>query len=83
MASSAVNVTSGEASVRKVLYMATLTAVRWNPVIRIFHERLCQRGKAKKVALVAAMRKLLIILNAMMRDQVSWPKQPASTAINS
>ncbi len=47
----------GRVSVCKVLYMATLTAVRWNPVIRTFYERLCQRGKAKKVALVAAMRK--------------------------
>ena len=73
----------GRASVRKVLYMATLTAVRWNPVIRTFHERLCQRGKAKKVALVAAMRMLLVMLNAMMRDQVPWQAQPASTAIHS
>ena len=52
---------SGRAFVREVLYIATLTAVRWNPVIHTFHERLCQRGKSKKVALVAAMRKLLIL----------------------
>ena len=57
----------GRATVRNVLYMATLSAVRWNPSIRTFYERLCQRGKAKKVALVAAMRKLLVMLNAMMR----------------
>ena len=74
---------SGRATVRNVLYMATLSAVRWNPAIRTFHERLCQRGKAKKVALVAAMRKLLVMLNAMMRDQVPWQAKPASTAIHS
>ena len=73
----------GRATVRNVLYMATLSAVRWNPSIRTFHERLCQRGKAKKVALVAAMCKLLVMLNAMMRDQVPWQRQPASTAVAS
>ncbi|MDE0671518.1 MAG: transposase [Caldilineaceae bacterium] len=58
----------GRATVRNVLYIATLSAVRWNPAIRTFCERLCQRGKAKKVAFVAAMRKRLVILNAIMRD---------------
>ena len=73
----------GRATVRNVLYMATLSAVRWNPAIRTFYERLCQRGKAKKVALVAAMRKLLVMLNAMMRDQVPWQRHPASTGVAS
>ena len=48
--------------------MATLTATRWNPVIHAFYERLLAAGKLKKVALVACMRKLLTILNAMVRD---------------
>ncbi len=63
----------GRARVRRALYMATLAAIRHdNSVIRPFYERLVGRGKAKKVALVAAMRKLLVILNAMMRDEASW-----------
>ena len=59
-------------SVRCALYMATLVATRWNPVIRPFHARLCAAGKPKKVALVACMHKLLIMLNAMVRDQTPW-----------
>jgi transposase len=62
----------GRASVRAVLYMATLAATRRNPVIRAIYERLVASGKAKKVALVACMRKLLIALNAMMRDRRPW-----------
>lgn len=58
----------GRAEVRKTLYMATLSATRHNPVIRAFYARLLAAGKAKKVALVACMRKLLTILNAMIRD---------------
>ncbi len=58
----------GRASARRSLYMATLVATRHNPVIRDFYARLLARGKAKKVALIAAMRKLLVILNAMLRD---------------
>ena len=73
----------GRAYVRKVLYMATLSAVRWNPAIRVFYTRLCDQGKSKKVALVAAMRKLLVMLNAILRDQVPWQAQPISTAIHS
>jgi len=57
----------GRASVRSSLYMAALVATRFNPAIRAFYERLLNQGKAKKVALVAAMRKLLVILNAMLR----------------
>jgi transposase len=58
----------GRAAVRTVLYMATLTAIRWNPVLRAFYTRLREAGKLKKVAIVASMRKLLTILNAMVRD---------------
>lgn len=65
----------GRASVRAVLYMATLVATRHNPVIRAFYHRLRLAGKPPKVALVAAMRKLLVILNAMMKAQRPW--QPA------
>ena len=57
---------------RTVLYMATLSAIRHNPVIRSYHHQLRQRGKLAKVAIVACMRKLLHILNAMMRDQQPW-----------
>lgn len=58
----------GRSAVRCVLYMATLTAIRWNPVLRAFYTRLRAAGKLKKVAMVACMRKLLTILNAMVRD---------------
>lgn len=62
----------GRADVRAVVYMAALVAVRHNPVIRDFYARLVAAGKPKKVALVASMRKLLTILNAMLRDQAMW-----------
>ena len=62
----------GRARVRAVLYMAALTASRHNPVIRLFYQRLCAAGKPKKVALTACMRKLLIILNAMIRHATPW-----------
>jgi transposase len=65
-------IAGGRARVRQVLYMATLVATRRNPVIRQFYERLLAAGKPKKVALVACMRKLLLILNAMLRDQRRW-----------
>jgi transposase len=58
----------GRAAVRACLYMATLNAIRVNPTIRAFYKRLVARGKIKKVAFVAAMRKLLTILNAILRD---------------
>jgi transposase len=66
----------GRASIRAVLYMATLVASKHNPVIRAIYERLVGAGKAKKVALVACMRKLLIALNAIVRDGKPW-LQPA------
>lgn len=65
----------GRSDVRTVLYMAAISASRFNPVIQEFYQRLLKAGKLKKVALVACMRKLLTILNAMIRDQRAW--QPA------
>lgn len=62
----------GRAHVRAALYMATLVATRFNPVIREFYQRLCQAGKAKKLALTACMRKLLTILNAMLKTGTWW-----------
>ncbi|WP_140187066.1 IS110 family transposase [Providencia stuartii] len=62
----------GRAGVRSALYMATLVATRFNPVIRGFYTRLVESGKVKKVALVACMRKLLTILNAMLRKNEDW-----------
>jgi transposase len=62
----------GRAPVRAVLYMAALVAVRHNPILRAFYQRLVAAGKAKKLALTAAMRKLLVILNAMLRDSQPW-----------
>lgn len=62
----------GRAEIRSVLYMATVAAIRCNPVIRAFHERLLKAGKPPKVAIVACMRKMLIILNAMMKNQTLW-----------
>lgn len=74
----------GRSEVRAVVYMATLAAIRHNPVIRAFHSRLISAGKLPKVAIVACMRKLLTILNAMLRDQAAWDVtkhvQPAQTA---
>jgi len=62
----------GRAPVRQMLYMATLVAVRHNPVLRVFYERLLAKGKATKVALVACMHKLLTILNAMLKHGTDW-----------
>jgi transposase len=62
----------GRPQVRAALYMATLVATRYNPVIRQHYARLCATGKAKKVALVACMRKLLTILNSMLKHHVPW-----------
>ena len=62
----------GRPQVRAVLYMATLVASRRNPVIRAFYQRLLAAGKPKKVALTACMRKLLTILNAMIRHRTPW-----------
>lgn len=62
----------GRAGVRTALYMAALVATRFNPVIKVFYMRLLAAGKPKKVALVACIRKLLTILNAMLRKNEEW-----------
>jgi transposase len=62
----------GRAAIRSVLYMCTLTAIRHNPVIRDFYQRLKRAGKLPKVAITACMRKILVILNAMMRSRTCW-----------
>ena len=67
----------GRAQVRAVLYMGTLAATRHNPVIKAFYTRLLAAGKAKKVALTACMRKLLTILNAMIKNQTAWQENYA------
>lgn len=66
------SVWGGRAGVRSVLYMATLSAVRCNPAIRAFYRRLREGGKKPKVALTACMRKLLVILNAMAKNNEPW-----------
>lgn len=67
----------GRAAVRAGLYMATVSAVRCNPVLRVFYQRLRTAGKRPKVALVAAMRKLLTIVNAMVKHQTPWRPEMA------
>lgn len=69
----------GRANVRSALYMATLVAVRHNPRLRVMYERLLERGKRKKVALIACMHKLLTIINAMIREGKPW-RHHAQTA---
>nr|WP_306437611.1 transposase [Cupriavidus taiwanensis] len=64
----------GRFEIRRVLYMATLTATRHNPAIKAFYQRLTAAGKLPKVALVACMRKLLTVLNAMVRTSTPWGK---------
>ena len=66
------HIAGGRAEVRSVLYMATISALKCNPVIRAFKQQLCAQGKPTKVAIVACMRKFLTILNAMLRDQRPW-----------
>lgn len=71
----------GRADVRCALYMAALSAVRYNPVIKLFYDRLLSKGKPKKVALVACMHKLLIILNAIMKSAVPWSENHSAAKI--
>jgi len=70
--SGARHIRGGRTAVRAVLYMATLTATRCNLVIKAFYQRLLTRGKIHKVALTATMRKLLVILNTMVKTQTPW-----------
>ena len=67
----------GRANVQRALYMPMLSAVQHNPVIRTFYQRLIGRGKPRKVALVACMRKMLTILNAILREETTWNPQIA------
>jgi transposase len=69
----------GRSSVRAVLYMAALVATRYNPIIRAFYQKLLLAGKPKKVALVACMRKLLVIMNAMVKANTPWQIPAEST----
>ena len=62
----------GRKGVRRVLYMACLSAMVHNPIIRPMYKRLTENGKIFKVAITACMRKMLTIMNAMTRDQVDW-----------
>ena len=70
----------GRAPVRRALYMAALVATRWNPVIRVLYQRVRTAGKAPKVALIAAMRKLLTMLNAMVHAGTPWQPVVAQEA---
>ena len=69
----------GRARLRAVLYMGAMVASRFNPVIRDFYQRLLTAGKPKKVALPACMRKLLVILNSMLKSRTLWSAEHAST----
>ena len=62
----------GRSDVRSVLYMAALSGIRFNPVLKAFYDRLVAKGKLFKVAITACMRKLLTILNAIVRDETTW-----------
>jgi transposase len=67
----------GRATVRTVLFMATMTAVRFNPKLRAMYQRLIDAGKLKKVALIACMRKMIVILNAMLKNNQNWNENRA------
>jgi transposase len=69
----------GRAPLRSSLYMATLTAIRFNPVLAAFYQRLMKAGKEFKVAITACMRKLLVRLNAMLRDRTPWQEKAPQT----
>ncbi|MGH3686736.1 MAG: IS110 family transposase [Pyrinomonadaceae bacterium] len=66
----------GRNSIRRVLYMATIAATRFNPVIKQHYQKLCDSGKLKKVALIACARKLLITLNAILKNNRAWQVKP-------
>ena len=67
-------IAGGRRQLRRVLYMAALSATRVNPVVREFYERLVEAGKPKKLALTACMRKLLTILNSMVKHGQHWDR---------
>jgi transposase len=70
----------GRAAVRTALYMAIVSAIRHNPIISRYYQRLKQSGKATKVAMVACMRKLLVILNTMLKQRQPWQPRLPQTA---
>ena len=71
----------GRKAVRNILYMATLSAVSHNSIIRTFHDRLIAAGKPPKVALTACMRKMIVIINAMLRDGEPWRPDPSNAGV--
>ena len=72
----------GRSQVRRSLYMATLTATKHNKFIRSYYHQLLERGKAKMTAIVACMRKLLLILNAMLKNQLPWKETSTHLKFN-
>jgi transposase len=70
-------IAGGRTAVRNVLYMAALVAIRHNPVFKAFYDRLTNRGSPKKLAIVAVIRKLLTVLNAIIRNNTPWRPQTA------
>lgn len=70
----------GRACVRAALYMSALVAIRFNPVVKAFYDRLLQRGKPKKVAVTACMHKLLLILNTILKSGQPWRTSMAGKA---
>jgi len=75
-------ISGGRAHVRATLYMGAVVAMRHNPVIKSFYQRLVERGKSKKLALTACVRKMLVILNAMVRDNLPWHIPPSGQPIS-
>ena len=71
------SIQGGRTQIRNILYMAALTAARHNPVLKAFYDRLRAAGKEPKVALIAVVRKMITILNALVRDGVSWENAAA------
>ena len=71
----------GRYPVRSKLYMCALSAIRFNPLLKQFYERLLARGKLEKVALVAVMRRIIVILNAMLKTNTTW-RQPCAVALD-
>ncbi|WP_208346134.1 transposase [Aetokthonos hydrillicola] len=74
-------INGGRAHVRATLYMGAVVAIRHNPLIKAFYQRLVERGKSKKLALTACVHKMLVILNAMVRDNLPWRKTDNSQLI--
>lgn len=74
------HIAGGRGRVRAILYMATLVATRWNPVMKPLYKRLLAAGKPKKVALVACMRKMLVVLNQMVKTNTRWRNPITATA---